>query len=203
MYRFAGRVTRLAILVAALSYLAPPANAGPASDIIGKLNTVFMDVMQNTKSLGYESRYKKLEPTLAETYDFAEMTRVATGRHWRRLTDDQKQQLVAAFHDLSIATYAARFGGFGDGHFEILGEETAPAGSVRVNNQIVPASGEPIRVDYLLRQTAGQWRIIDVYLKSSVSELAVRRGEFTGILAKRGFDGLIADIKAKVSKLQE
>jgi phospholipid transport system substrate-binding protein len=71
---------------------------------------------------------------------------------------------------------------------------------VRVNNQIVPASGEPI--DYLLRQTAGQWRIIDVYLQSSVSELAVRRGEFTGILAKRGFDGLLADIKAKVSKLR-
>jgi phospholipid transport system substrate-binding protein len=202
MYRFASRATRLAILVAALSYLAPPANAGPASDTIGKLNTVFIDVMQNTKSLGYENRYKKLEPALAETYDFAEMTRVATGRHWRRLTDDQKQQLVAAFHDLSIATHAARFGGFGDGHFEILGEETAPAGSMRVNNQIVPASGEPIRIDYLLRQTAGQWRVIDVYLKSSVSELAVRRSEFTGILAKRGFDGLIADIKAKVNKLQ-
>jgi phospholipid transport system substrate-binding protein len=202
MYRFASRVTQLAILVAALSYLAPPANAGPASDIIGKLNTVFIDVMQNTKSLGYESRYEKLEPALAETYDFAEMARVATGRHWRGLTDDQKQQLVAAFHDLSIATYAARFGGLGGGHFEILGEETAPAGSVRVNNQIVPASGDPIRIDYLLRQTAGQWRVIDVYLKSSVSELAVRRGEFTGILAKRGFDGLIADIKAKVSKLQ-
>ena len=202
MYRFASRVTRLAILVGALSFLAPPANAGPASDIIGKLNTVFIDVMQNTKSLGYENRYEKLQPTLAESYDFAEMTRVATGRHWRRLTDDQKQQLVAAFHDLSIATYAARSGGFGDGHFEILGEETAPAGSVRVNNQIVPVSGEPVRIDYLLRQTAGQWRIIDVYLQSSVSELAVRRGDFTGILAKRGFDGLLADIKAKVSKLR-
>jgi phospholipid transport system substrate-binding protein len=202
MYRFASRVTRLAILVAALSHLAPPANAGPASDMIGKLNTVFIDVMQNTKSLGYESRYKKLEPALAETYDFAEMTRVATGRHWRRLTDDQKQQLVAAFHDLSIATYAARFGGFGDGHFEILGEETAPAGGVRVNNQIVPASGEPIRIDYLLRQDDGEWRIIDVYLKSSVSELAVRRDEFSKILAKSGFDGLIADLKAKAAKLR-
>jgi len=201
MYRFASRATRLAILVGALSYLAPPANAGPASDIIGKLNTVFIDVMQNTKSLGYENRYEKLEPTLAESYDFAEMTRVATGRHWRRLTDDQKQQLVAAFHDLSIATYAARFDGFSGERFEILGEEPAPAGNLRVNNQIVQANGEPIHIDYLLRQDDGKWRIIDVYLKSSVSELAVRRAEFTDILAKSGFDGLIADLKAKVTKL--
>ena len=201
MHRFAGRLAQLGILVAALLYFAPPANAGPASDIIGKLNAVFIDVMHDAKALGYESRYKKLEPALAQAYDFAEMTRVATGRHWRSFTDDQKQQLVAAFHDLSIATYTARFEGFG-GHFEILGEGPAPAGGVRVNNQIVPASGEPIRIDYLLRQHGGQWRVIDVYLKSSVSELAMRRAEFTGVLAKSGFDGLMADIKAKVSKLQ-
>ncbi len=202
MHRFAGRLAQLAILFAALLYPAPPANAGPASDIIGKLNTVFIDVMQNAKALGYAGRYKTLEPTLAEAYDFAEMTRVTTGRYWRSLTDDQKQQVIAAFHDLSIATYAARFDGFGGEHFEIMGEEPAPAGGVRVNNRIVPASGAPIRIDYLLRQTAGQWRIIDVYLKSSVSELAVRRAEFTDILAKNGFDGLIADLKAKVAKLQ-
>jgi phospholipid transport system substrate-binding protein len=201
MHRFTGRLAQLAILIAAQLYLAPSANAGPASDIIGKLNAVFIDVMHDGSAPGYESRYKKLEPALAEAYNFAEMTRVATGRQWRSLTGDQKQQLIAAFHDLSIATYAARFKGFG-GHFEILGEGPAPAGGVRVNNQIVPARGEPIRIDYLLRQTAGQWRVIDVYLKSSVSELAVRRDEFSKILAKSGFDGLIADLKAKAAKLR-
>ena len=202
MHRFVGRLVPLAIPFAALLSLAPPANAGPASDIIGKLNTVFIGVMQNAKSLGYEGRYKKLEPTLAESYDFAEMARLTTGRYWRDFTGDQKKQVAAAFRDLSIATYAARLDGSSGQRFEILGEEPAPAGSVRVNNQIVPASGEPIRVDYVLRQDGGQWRVIDVYLKSSVSELAARRDEFAGILAKSGFDGLIADLKAKVAKLR-
>jgi phospholipid transport system substrate-binding protein len=202
MHRFAGRLVRLAILCAAVLGVAPAAHSGPASDLIAKLNTVFIDVMKNAKPLGYEGRYKKLEPALSEAYDFAEMTRVTTGRQWRSLTDDQKQQLIAAFHDLSIATYAARFDGFGGERFEILGEEPAPADNVRVNNQIVPENGEPIRIDYLLRQKDGQWWIIDVYLKSSVSELAVRRAEFTDTLAKSGFDGLIADLKAKVTKLR-
>ncbi len=201
MHRLAGRLVRLAMLCAAFLYIAPPANAGPASDLIAKLNTVFIDVMHNAKALGYKGRYEKLEPVLVEAYNFAEMTRVTTGRYWRGFTDDQKQQVVAAFHDLSIATYAARFDGFSGERFEILGEEPAPAGNLRVNNQIVPESGEPIHIDYLLRQDGGQWRIIDVYLKSTVSELAVRRAEFTEILAKSGFDGLIADLKAKVAKL--
>jgi phospholipid transport system substrate-binding protein len=199
MHRFA---SKLAILIAALWYLAPPANAGQASDVIGKLNAVFTDVIQNSKTLGYEGRYKKLEPALVEVYDFTEMARVTTGRYWRSFTDDQKQQVVAAFRDLSIATYAARFDGSSGERFEILGEEPAPAGNLRVNNQIVPANGEPIRVDYLLRQDGGQWRVIDVYLKSSVSELAVRRDEFAKVLAKSGFDGLIADLNEKVAKLR-
>ncbi len=202
MRRFASRLVQVAVLVAALSYIAPPVSAGPASDQIAKLNTVFRDVMQNAKSLGYAGRYEKLEPALAEAYDFTEMARVTTGRYWRDFTDDQKQQVAAAFRDLSIATYAARFDGSSGERFEILAEQPAPAGKLRVNNQIVAASGEPVRVDYLLRQDDGQWRIIDVYLKSSVSELAVRRDEFTAVLATSGFDGLIADIKAKITALQ-
>ncbi|HUL07115.1 MAG TPA: ABC transporter substrate-binding protein [Candidatus Acidoferrum sp.] len=203
MHRLAGRLVRLAILVsAALALPGAPASAGPASDLIAKLNAVFLGVMQNAKTLGYEGRYKTLEPALADAYDFPEMMRVSTGRHWRDLTDDQKKQAIAAFEDYSVATYAARFDGFGGERFEVLGEETAPGGNLRVNNQIVPTSGAPIRIDYLLRQDAGQWRIIDVYLKSSVSELAVRRAEFTDILSKSGFDGLMADLKTKVAKLR-
>ena len=199
MHRFTGR---LAVFLAALLLLASPANAGPASDVIGKLNTVFVDVMQNGKALGYDGRYRKLEPALMEAYDFTEMARVTTGRYWRSFTDDQKKQVVSAFRDLSVATYAARFDGSSGERFNILGEEPAPANNLRVNNQIVPASGEPIRVDYLLRQDGGQWRVIDVYLKSSVSELAVRRDEFAKVLAKSGFDGLISDLNEKVSKLR-
>jgi phospholipid transport system substrate-binding protein len=202
MHRFTSRLAQVGVLVAALFCSAPPASAGPASERIAKLNTVFSDVMHNAKALGYAGRYEKLEPAVVEAYDFTEMARLITGRYWRDFTDDQKQQVVAAFRDLSIATYAARFDGSGGERFEILAEEQAPAGNLRVNNQLVPASGEPTRVDYLLRQDNGQWRIVDVYLKSSVSELAVRRDEFTAILAKSGFDGLMADIKAKVAKLQ-
>ena len=89
-------------------------------------------------------------------YDFAEMTRVPTGRYWRSFTDDQNEQVVAAFYNLSIATYAACFDGSSGERFEVLGEEPAPTGNLRVNTQIATASGEPVRIDYLLRQDDGQ-----------------------------------------------
>jgi len=176
--------------------------AGPPSDLIAGLNSKFIEVMKNAAKLGYEGRYQALAPALSDAYDFPEMARVSIGRYWRDLTDAQKQQLVAGFQAYSTATYAARFNGFSGEKFEVLGEEPAPAGNVRVNNQIVQRSGEPIRIDYLLRQETSGFRIVDVFLKSSFSELAIRRSEFTTEYAKTGFDGVIALMKAKVAKLQ-
>jgi phospholipid transport system substrate-binding protein len=196
---------RLASLCFVIGLLFGPggALAGAPTDLIQKLNATFIDVMKNAATLGYDGRHAALEPVLSDAYDFPEMTRVSSGRYWRELTEAQKQQLTETFKEYSLATYAARFDGFSGQRFEVLGEDPAPADSIRVNNQIVQSNGEPIRIDYLLRPDGADWRIIDVYLKSSVSELAVRRSEFTSVLAKEGFDGLIAMLEAKIAALKK
>ena len=60
MLRFAGRPVRLAILVAALLYPASPANAGPASDVIAKLNAATNKAL---KSAAMQSTLNKLGAT--------------------------------------------------------------------------------------------------------------------------------------------
>lgn len=197
MRRFA---TLLVILLATLQ--AAPAWAGSAADVIRNLNATFIQVMQQATTLGYAGRYQTLAPALATAYDFAEMARVSTGRHWRDLTDAQRAQLIEAFTAYSTATYAARFDGYSGERFDVLGEESAPAGATRVNNQIQQSSGDPIRIDYLLKEKDGQWRIVDVYLKSSISELALRRSEFTDLLAAKGFDGLIEKLETEAKSLE-
>ena len=41
----------------------------------------------------------------------------------------------------------------------------------------------------------GHWKIEDVYLDGTVSQLAVRRSEFTAILRAEGPDGLLSKLK--------
>jgi phospholipid transport system substrate-binding protein len=53
----------------------------------------------------------------------------------------------------------------------------------------------------LLRQTELGWRIVDVYLDGTISELARRRDEFTSIIKNQGLDGLIALLKKKNEEL--
>jgi len=195
---------RFVLWVAALCLVSvqlPAAAATPASESIAGLNAKFLDVMKNGETLGYAGRYKELEPVLNQTFDFGEMARVSAGRYWNDMTDAEKQALVEAFTSYSVATYASRFKSYAGQKFEVLGEEPGPRKSVRVNNQIVRSNGEAIRIDYLMRENGGALKIVDVYLKSSISELATRRSEFGSVLSKSGVDGLVAALKQKVGEL--
>lgn len=198
---FFGMSLALAIILA----LAGPARAvaTPAGDVVGKLNGVFLQVMQNAASLGYEGRYKQLEPVVADAFDFTLMSRVAMGARWQSLTDDQKQKLVDTFRRYSTATYAARFDGFSNQRFEILGEEEKAQDTVLVKNQIAGGSSDPIRIDYLLRPDQGQLKIIDIYLQGSISQLSVYRSEFIDVMGAKGFDGLIATLDKRIADMSK
>ena len=48
---------------------------------------------------------------------------------------------------------------------------------------------------------SGDWKIVDVYLKGTVSELALRRSDFTATLDREGFPALLKSIDAKNADL--
>ena len=68
--------------------------------------------------------------------------------------------------------------------------------------KIVKSNGEATRLDYLMRQNQGAWRISDVYLDGTISQLAVHRSEFHSILQREGVDGLVVALNRKVNLLQ-
>jgi phospholipid transport system substrate-binding protein len=58
---------------------------------------------------------------------------------------------------------------------------------------------KPVSIDYVVRELDGEgWQVVDVYLDSRYSELAVRRSEFTSVLGRQGFDALLALIDSRV-----
>ena len=156
--------------------------------------------MQNAKTLGYAGRYEALEPVLRKAFDFSFMARVAVGRYWRDLADSEKADLVEAFAQLSVATFAGRFKGYSKEFFEIKGEEEQPRGAVLVINHLIKSNGEPVAINYLMRQPKGgqSWRIVDVFLDAKYSELAVKRSEYTAVLARDGLQGLLDIMQSKI-----
>ena len=168
---------------------------------INGLNATLLDTMKQAQALGVEGRYQALAPTLSRTYDTALMARLAVGQSWASLQPEQQAAVTDAFTRMMIATYAKRFDGFSGETFQIV--EVADRGTAdkMVRTQIIQSNGKPVAINYLMRKSGADWRVVDVYLDGTISELASRRAEFTTILKSGGPDALIASLKKQGDKL--
>ncbi len=181
---------------------AAPAHAGSATTVISKFNKDLLTVMQSAETLGYEGRFEKLKPSVQATFDLDFMTRYSAGRHWKSLTEQEKTQLINAFSRLTIATYADRFNGYSGEKFHIIKEETPRKGTRLVRTELEKSDGERIKLNYLLRAPKdGDWKIIDIFVKGTISELSTKRSEYSSTLRNKGLQGLLAILEEKISVL--
>jgi phospholipid transport system substrate-binding protein len=185
-----------------LSMLSYPVHAAPTSggDTVQGLYDALLSTMKNGRILGQSGRFTQLEPVIRRSFDIASMTRLAVGLSWTGLTEAQRQQVTESFGRYISAIYADRFDSYAGQRLEVTGEQTASSG-VMVKSQIIKASGEPVKVDYMMRRSGDNWLISDIYLDGAISEVATRRSEFSAILKNDGIDGLIAALNRKADIL--
>ena len=205
--RFPWRIFLVSRLLAVfLLLLVAGAGAGRAAEptpteIVERLNEVLIEVMQEAEALGFQGRYRRLAPVLSQTFDFPFMARISAGGRWRALDEATRGQFVEAFGNMSIATYAARFDGYGGERFEILGEAPGRRKTILVRNQLVKNDGDAVRIDYLLKATGERWRVVDVFLDGKYSELALKRSEYGAVIKNHGIAVLIETLDRKAAEL--
>ena len=191
----------LALLVAVGLFTPGMAAVPDAQDQVRGFYGVLLGTMRDGRTLGESGRYARLAPVVNRTFDIPMMTRLAIGPSWDTLVPAQQQQLLAAFAHYVAATYADRFDTYSGEQLQVTGER--PNGNdVMVQTKIAKANGEATRLDYLMRQDQGSWRISDVYLDGTISQLAVHRSEFHSILQREGVDGLVMALNRKVDLLR-
>jgi phospholipid transport system substrate-binding protein len=182
--------------------LAPaPARAQGASQAIERLNITLLDVMRNAV-VGYRGRADRLRPVLLQTYDIAQMGQVAVGRTWASTPPDKQRELVTLFGEFSVATYASRFNGYNGERIEVLGEQPTADGRVMVRTQIVRQGDRPVSINYLMRRDGNTWKVVDVFLDNTISEVARRRSEFGSVIARGGMDALLQSLRERIARIE-
>jgi phospholipid transport system substrate-binding protein len=174
--------------------------AADAKGTIDSFDSVLLDVMKNATKLGYKGRYDKLAPVIMSTFDLPLMARISVGPEWSTLSPDQQSKIGEAFKQLSIATFASRFDGYGGESFQITGESPAGVDDI-VDTKMLRPNDDAVDLNYRLRKTGTDWKIIDVYLSGTISQLANYRSEFSSTLRTKGADGLVQLINDKVTAL--
>ena len=168
-----------------------------ARQIVDKFQEELIDVMKNGKKLGYSGRYDKLKDPISNSHDLSKIARIVVGKEWEKLTEPQQEQLVDVFTKLSIASYAHNFKDYSGESFTFDTEEETTRGGAVIHTHLTIPDDKPVKFDYMLKEKGDSWRIINI-IANGVSDLALKRSEYTTILQREGFDALIAKINEKI-----
>lgn len=169
-----------------------------AKQVVEKLNVVLIDVMKNAKQLGYQGRYKKLDPIVRETHEFEAIAQIALGNHWKDLSIEQKKKFVDKLTDLSVATYAAQFNGYSGEDFKYESEQSMKSNRLMLRYNLIAPKEKAVKFEYILNAFNGQWVIINIVV-DGISDLALKKAQYSSVIEREGFDSLMNKLSQKIT----
>lgn len=183
--------------------LADPAPAqapDPARAAVQTLSDGLIATMKAGKKAGFAGRAAIIGPVVDKTFDLPLLTRLAVGGVWTTTSAADRTALVAAMRKLTVNQYAGNFDSWTGQSFTVDPKVDTRGTDRFVKTVLNQPKGDAVKISYRLRQSGGTWRIIDVYYRDSISQLATRRADFEAILAKGGAKALITHLDALANK---
>lgn len=142
-----------------------------------------------------------------DTLDWPELTQQALGARWKEISDAQRKEFAALLREMVEASYQSKL------KLVVHGEMKKPE-QVRVEWLDEKLKGDEATVttrgrsdkqnatfEFKLRWRNGRWRIWDVAI-DDVSTVRTYRTQFNQIIARDGFDGLIAKMRRKTDEIR-
>lgn len=173
-----------------------------AEQVVITLQDGLIQAMQQGQKIGYRDRLKLLAPIIQQTHDLAAIIRSVLGTHWVKLDADQQQAITQAFQENSIATYADRFNQYDGEQFKIVEQAQLPRGRILIRSQLIRTDGNPVNFDYVMNKSSESWRIINIVV-DGVSDLALKRAEYSAVLQKNGIAALVDMLEQKTAHIEQ
>lgn len=188
----------VALPFALIAAVPAQAQTDPARTAVQGLDDGLIAIMKAKGTV--KSRAASIAPVIDRAFDLPLMTRLAVGPAWTTTAPADQQALVAAFRRMTIAQYATNFDDWSGERFVIADKVEARGGDKLVRTTLVAPGKADIAISYRLRQSGGAWKIIDVFYRNSISQVATRRSDFASVLAKSGAKALVAHLDSLAAK---
>jgi phospholipid transport system substrate-binding protein len=194
---------RGAVVLAGLLAVASVGRAAESTPtaVVQRFDDALLSVLKDGDKLGYSGRYQRLSQVMQETFDLDFMAEKVLGTRWNDLSEADRGRWREVFSEFTIANYAANFDRFTGQQFDIRGEEQSANGTVLVKTLVRSPGHEDVELTYRLHRVGARWRIMDVFLKGTVSELALRRSDYGSVLQRDGFDKLVDVLRSRIADL--
>ena len=201
MFRAANRI----IILGALCLLLPATvNAGPDSavGVVKDFQAGVLEVLKKVKTMDVRSRFDLVAPLTKQNMHLTLMVATASSPYWRSASKTQKADLVKAFHRMGASSIVTLFDQYDGEVFRIWRSRKTSGPTVLVDTKIGnPKDPDPTEVTYVTAKIQGRWWIIDVIVAGGISEVKVRKNEFSAVLKKGGLNELTSVLNARADRL--
>jgi phospholipid transport system substrate-binding protein len=192
----------LAVMLAAVGTAAHADNRAGAIEVVEHFQNGLLYTLLHQRDMDYDTRIQALEALIAETFDVERVARkVIGGDRFHELSRSEQQRYQTLFTRYVVATQSRRLGSLKGRDFVPLGRRYGPNGTVVVDVSFREQGREITTVAYILLPTGKGWRIVDVIIDGGVSELTLRRSEFSSVVRAKGVDGLMSALDEKIGEL--
>ena len=137
---------------------------------------------------------------IARGFDIPTVSRFVLGRHWRSVREEQRAAFSSLFLDFIARVYASRFDAYSYGgeQFTVNAVIADESGDTIVRSQVArPSGADPVGLDFRVRSKDGNHTVVDLYVEG-ISMLLTHRAEFGSVINRKGIDGLLHDIRARI-----
>ena len=190
----------IAALTVAVGGQRAAASDDPAVAFVRGIGSDVIAILGDKANSTLAEREAAFREVMARGFDIPIVSRFVLGRHWRSATDEQRAEFSAIFLDFLARVYASRFDSYSYGgeQFTVHAVIADESGDTVVRAQVArPSGADPVELDFRVRAKDGIHRVVDLYVEG-ISMLLTHRAEFSSVINRKGIDGLLSDIRARI-----
>ena len=184
--------------VVAAAFVALPASAADPAQLIQSTATEVIEIIKATTP--GPARQAAIQRVLQTNFDLPYMGQQALGANWNKASEAQRVRFLKAAESAEARAYSERFGKYG-GQTLTVGKVTPrPNGLFIVDSQLSQSNGQPIKLQWEVRDAGQGPRITDVKVEG-VSMVMTRRSDFNSYIQSNGgtVDPLINELEARAA----
>ncbi len=198
-------IFRSVALALAGGLMMAPAALAADSDAIAPVSALDAALIVTMKSglagKKFQTRYDALAPVVKQTYDLPEVTKNSVGLLWSTLPASQQSELIDLFTQFTVSSYVSQFNSYSGQTLTVIPPVKA-LGQKKIVETKLSSDDGGVELDYVVAYTDHAWKIDDVLLNGTISQVAVHASDFASLVKSGDASQLISALKTKIAVLQ-
>ena len=166
------------------------------SKVLAGVNELHESLIKISNKTINSDNLAMIDDVVKNSYDLEKMGKIIIGVDWKQMDTNTQKEFINVFKRFISVNYFRRFNKINELDFE---HQTVKVieDKFKLARVILTADNEKLKIDYLLGFKNEKWKIFDVLLDGSISEVATKKSDFKKIIKEEGVSGLVKNLRIR------